>query len=90
MGETFHDVGKSYRTAPFPNWNDTVAGSSLALELNSFKKPSSNTLNVGAPTFQPAAHSFRGAALQNTAEAMPVKGKSSDLKGLSYSSAVSQ
>jgi hypothetical protein len=39
--------------AQFPNWNDTPGHPPMNLETNSLVKPSSNTLNVGAPTFSP-------------------------------------
>jgi hypothetical protein len=42
--------GVSYSTA-FPFWNDGITHSSMPLKTNSFHKPSSNTFNVGAPTF---------------------------------------
>jgi hypothetical protein len=40
----------SHSTA-FPNWNGSPARPSMALKTNYLVKPSSNTLNVGAPTF---------------------------------------
>jgi hypothetical protein len=35
----------------FPIWNATSIDHSMKLKTKSFHKPSSNTLNVGAPTF---------------------------------------
>jgi hypothetical protein len=35
----------------FPFWNDAAIESSIPLKTKSFHKPSSNTFNVGAPTF---------------------------------------
>jgi hypothetical protein len=42
--------GVSYITT-FPNWNGAPGHPPITLKTNSFEKPSSNTLNVGAPTF---------------------------------------
>jgi hypothetical protein len=42
----------SHSTA-FPNWNDSPGRPSMTLKTNYLVKPSSNTLNVGAPTFSP-------------------------------------
>jgi hypothetical protein len=36
---------------PFPNWNGAPGHPPINLKTNAFEKPSSNTLNVGAPTF---------------------------------------
>jgi hypothetical protein len=77
-------------TAPFPNWNRGPVAARMSLKTNYLVKPSSNTLNVGAPTFSSVAHPFRGEALQDLAEIASIEGKSSGLKGLSYNSAVSQ
>jgi hypothetical protein len=77
-------------THAFPFWNATPIDLSMKLKTKSFHKPSSNTLNVGAPTFPPVAHPFRGEALQNLAELVSIEGKSSGLKGLSYNPAVSR
>src|SRR4029077_2594576 len=39
------------RTTVFPNWNGGPFDASMNLKTNYLAKPSSNTLNVGAPTF---------------------------------------
>jgi hypothetical protein len=76
-------------TTAFPFWNDTSANRTMNLKTNQLVKPSSNTLNVGAPTL-PAAHPFRGEAFRTGGEYVLADGKSSGLKGLSYSPAVSR
>jgi hypothetical protein len=70
--------------AHFPFWNDAKAQLRMILKTDSLPKPSSNTLNVGAPTFRPVAHPFRGEVFRSLGEVMPVEGKPSGIKGLSY------
>jgi hypothetical protein len=41
-------------TTDLPKWDNTSAMSSMILKTDYLVKPSSNTLNVGAPTFSPA------------------------------------
>jgi hypothetical protein len=41
----------------FPFWNDALDEPSISLKTNYLVKPSSNTLNVGAPTFFRDIHS---------------------------------
>jgi hypothetical protein len=77
-------------TTEFPKWNDAKIKSPMILKTNYLPKPSSNTLNVGAPTLPPVAHPFRGEAFQNVAEVASIEGKSSGLKGLSYNPGVSR
>jgi hypothetical protein len=54
---TFEVRGQSSRlcgvslATQFPFWNDTTTKFLMPLKTNSFHKPSSHTLNVGAPTF---------------------------------------
>jgi hypothetical protein len=50
--------GAGHVTA-FPNWNDAPVASSMNLKTNYWVRPSSNTLNVGAPTFFPTS-AYRG------------------------------
>ena len=38
-------------TTEFPKWNDAKINSPMILKTKYLAKPSSNTLNVGAPTF---------------------------------------
>jgi hypothetical protein len=82
-GEDFHYTGTPTRTAPFPFWNDSLDLLSMILKTNHLVKPSSNTLNVGAPTF-PVAHPFRGEAFHNQGKIAPQQRTPSGLKGLSY------
>ena len=54
-----------------------------------FEQPSDFTLNVGAPTFcssasDTVARPFRGEVFQYLIEVVPMQGKPSGLKGLSY------
>jgi hypothetical protein len=48
----FYDVS---RIAAFPFWNHAPVDPSMTLKTNYLVKPSSNTLNVGAPTFSMGA-----------------------------------
>jgi hypothetical protein len=48
----FYDVSRATR---FPKWNSAFAMPSMNLKTNYLAKPSSNTLNVGAPTFSPTS-----------------------------------
>ena len=82
-GQLCHHFCDLSHSIVFPNWNDSPPRPSMTLKTNSLVKPSSNTLNVGAPTFQPVAHPFRGEALRNFAEAVSIEGKPSGLKSLS-------
>jgi hypothetical protein len=50
-GEDFRYADKSIRKESFPIWNDASTRFSMPLKTNSLHKPSSNTLNVGGPTF---------------------------------------
>ncbi|HET7108993.1 MAG TPA: hypothetical protein VFI38_19420 [Candidatus Acidoferrum sp.] len=52
--QSFHFCGVS-RSTEFPIWNDASSRLSMNLKTNHLVKPSSNTLNVGAPTFLPEA-----------------------------------
>ena len=67
----------------FPFWNDASGDRSMNLITNPLYKPSSNTLNVGAPTF-PVAHPFRGEAFHSEGNIAPYHPTPSGLKGLSY------
>jgi hypothetical protein len=82
-GEDFHYIGKSIRTAPFPFWNDAIPKILIALKTKSLEKPSSITLNVGAPTFS-EAHPFRGKVFRNAGNVVPEHRTPSGLKGPSY------
>jgi hypothetical protein len=50
-GEGFLGISESTRTMLFPFWNDAPRDLSMTLKTTHLAKPSSNTLNVGAPTF---------------------------------------
>jgi hypothetical protein len=82
-GEEFHCVDTSIQAAPFPFWNDALPKILIALKTKSLGKPSSITLNVGAPTFS-EAHPFRGRVFRNAGNVVPDHRTPSGLKGLSY------
>jgi len=67
----------------FPNWNDSSFEFSMTLATNALHKPSSNTLNVGAPTFS-VAHPFRGEAFHDEGDIALPQRTPSGLKGMSY------
>jgi hypothetical protein len=66
----------------FPFWNDASIESPMPLKTKSFHKPSSNTFNVGAPTFS-VAHPFRGEVFQGVDNIVLQQRTPSGLKGLS-------
>jgi hypothetical protein len=48
------------RSNVFPFWNGVPNDLAMILKTNCLLKPSSNTLNVGAPTFSPKSESRGG------------------------------
>jgi hypothetical protein len=58
-------------TTGFPKWNNTPAMPSMILKTNYLVKPSSNTLNVGAPTFSPTSARRGGFTLPSSRHKEP-------------------
>jgi hypothetical protein len=82
-GEEFHYASKPVRKESFPFWNDASTIFTMPLKTNFLHKPSSNTLNVGGPTFS-VAHSFSGEAFHDEGNIAQQQRTPSRLKGLSY------